>query len=140
MNTPTTTSNDLPQPSPDSPMVVLMMSEPVDPTARDPLVWRTGDKHPIAPTGKIIRMFYNEDGVDIFSTSPDVKEGGMIDYIPMKHVLIITRAASLDVFARELELAEYGEDDDEDDEDEPEDPETETVVEISAPTNGQATS
>jgi hypothetical protein len=140
MNTPTTNSDNLPPPSPQSPMVVLMLSEPIDPNSKDPLVWKIGGAHPVAPTGIIVRMFFDQDGVDIFSTAPAVgKEGGMMDYVPMKRVLIISRAATLDVFARELEAAEYG-DEDEDDEDEGEPEESAHAVPSPAPTNGQTAS
>lgn len=120
-------------PAPQFPMLTRVVSSPIFSERDAAITWGVGAPHPLVPeTYKVIRMFVDRGGVEVYSVSNDGKSG-MRNLIPMERVRFIEEAMPLDVFVEELDAAESaGDDDDDDDPDEPEfldEPET-------APTNG----
>lgn len=114
-------------PAPQFPMLTRVVSSPIF-SDRDPAItWGIGAPHPLVPdTYKVIRMFVDRGGVEVYSVSSDGKNG-MRNLIPMERVRFIEEAMPLDVFVDELDAAESAGDDDDDEPDEPENDEPETV-------------
>jgi hypothetical protein len=98
-------------------------------TKEEPITWIVGQAHPLVPQMKVMRMFVDRGGVEVYSVSDDGK-AGMRNLVPMSWVRLIEEAMPLDVFVEELAAAE---EDEPEPEPEPGDPEPEQ-----APvTNGQ---
>ncbi len=130
----------------EAPTVTLVVSNPLFPASTtdqrgqvvpkeslEPITWVLNRPHPFVPDMKIVGMFINRIGVEIYSTNQKI---GMRDLVPMNSVRLTQEGMPLDVFEEEFALAEAGDDDD-DDLDDPVTPEPEPEPE--APTaNGQA--
>src|ERR1700722_1286897 len=136
-------------PDPGYPMLTRVLSNPLFPPDREalkkepslkdePIAWIVGSQHPLVPSMKIVRMFVDRGGVEIYSVSPDGRSGTR-NMIPMSQIRIIEEAMPLDVFIEELDAAENDDDDDPDDpEVEPETaPEPEPEVTPAPVPNGQ---
>lgn len=76
----------------------------------EPITWVISKQHPLLPDMKVIRMFLDHDGVEVYSVSADGRSG-MRNMVPMAKIRLTEEAMALDVFAEELAAAE---DDDED--------------------------
>ena len=130
-------------PPPGYPMLTRMVSNPLFPDAKsqvmacphckqslsvptpaagkeEPITWIVGDRHPLVPDMKVIRMFLDDTGVEVYSVSADGK-AGMRNLVPLGSVRLVEEAMPLDVFAEELAAAE-----EEDDDSEPEETGTES--------------
>lgn len=139
MNTPTSTPapdpDGLPEPDYDSPMVTLVVSNPVfprdpkpsqsqqascphckgaitlpvpDKTDKDdprPVFWLLSKPHPFVPNITIRRMHVEDGVVSIFSTSDD-RQTCIIDEIPIESVRLIEKGMRYEVFVEELEDAD----------------------------------
>lgn len=81
---------------------------------QEPVTWIVGQPHPLVPDMKVMRMFIDGGGVEVYSVSNDGK-AGMRNLVPIGSVRLTEEAMPLDVFAEELAAAE----------EEDEDPETE---------------
>jgi hypothetical protein len=151
MNTPSnnaTTKIELPEAG--FPMLTRMISNPLFPPPpppsgkasadRDePMVWIVGSLHPLMPDMKIVRMFVDRGGVEVYSISSDGRSGAR-NMIPLSSVRLIEEAMPLNVFLQELEAAEDDGDDEPEESEESENPATpESPDPVLAPTNGQAT-
>jgi hypothetical protein len=87
------------------------LSVPLPPPGKEePITWIIGQPHPLVPEMKVIRMFLNRDGVEIYSVSNDGK-AGMRNLVPMDSVRLTEEAMPLDIFAEELAAAEEDGDD-----------------------------
>ena len=71
----------------------------------EPVTWIVGQSHPLVPDMKVMRMFVDRGGVEVYSVSSDGK-AGMRNLVPMSHVKLIEEAMPLDVFIEELAAAE----------------------------------
>ena len=113
-------------PEPRFPMLTRMISNPLFPPesgrGEEPITWGLGTLHPLVAGMKVVRMFVDRGGVEVYSVSQD--GNGMRNLIPMHCIRLIEEAMPLDVFVEELAAAESPEDDDdpEDDEQHPDDP------------------
>ena len=119
------------------PMIVLLVTDDIvdiSPTHQS-MKWVLAAPHPFIPNMKVMRMFVDRGGVEVYSAGDDGKTC-MRDLVPMDRVRVVQEAMPLDVFVDELTAAESGDDDDEDEPEEPE--EQEETPE--APTNGQTAS
>lgn len=121
-------------PPPGFPMLMVMFTDNLVPdnNGSAAILWNVSKPHPFVPDMKVMRMFVDRGGVEVYSVSDDGKIG-MRDLVPMDRVRLIQEAMPLDVFIDELALAESGDEDDLEPEPEPE-PEP-----APAPVNGQAT-
>jgi len=82
------------------------LSIPVPPPGKEePITWIVGDRHPLVPDMKVIRMFIDDTGVEVYSVSADGK-AGMRNLVPITSVRLVEEAMPLDVFAEELADAE----------------------------------
>ena len=117
-------------PAPGYPMLTRMISSALfaDEKGKE-VVWVVGGPLPLVTYLKVIRMFNDHGGVEIYSVTADGKAGTR-NFVPMHWVRMTEEAMPIDVFVEELQAAES----DGADDDEPEDPE-EPVV-----TNGQPVS
>lgn len=73
----------------------------------EPMVWTVGQPHPLAPDMKVVRMFLDCEGVEVYSLSSDGK-AGMRHYIPMSWIQLIEESMPLDVFVEELAVSKDG--------------------------------
>lgn len=93
-------------PSPQFPMLTRVVSDPIFSQREEAMTWAIGAAHPLVPeTYKVIRMFADRGGVEIYSVSSDGKNG-MRNLIPTDKVRFIEEAMPLDVFGDELYAAE----------------------------------
>lgn len=127
--TPGPTPEGLPEPDYDSPMVTLVITNPVFPRElkkqqqvtcphcknalavnlpvpdkdgdQRPVFWLIGQPHPFVPEIVIRRMYVEEGIVVIFSMSDDRKTC-LIDEIPLESVRLIEKGMTYDVFVEEL--------------------------------------
>lgn len=97
----------------------------------EPVTWVVSQPHPLIPDMKVIRMFVDRGGVEVYSISSDGRNG-MRNLIPMSWVRLTEEAMPLDVFADELEAAET--------EDPNPDPDPEPPAPEATPSNGQVAS
>jgi hypothetical protein len=115
------------------PVLTRVVSNPVFNDRDEPITWAVGAPHPFVPeTYKVIRMFIDLGGVEIYSLSADGKSG-MRNIIPTSKIRFTEEAMGFDVFKEEIEAAMYSgapvgplsadDDDDDDDDDEPGEPE-----------------
>lgn len=94
----------------------------------EPITWVVSQPHPLIPDMKVIRMFLDSDGVEVYSMSSDGRTG-MRNTIPTPLVKLTEEAMPLDVFIDELEDAEHDGDDP--------DPDPEPTGPEATPSNGQ---
>lgn len=126
MNTPPTNvvpiTKTIEIPEPGFPMLTRMISEPLFPSEKrsdqphrepEPMTWIVGQSHPLVPDMRVMRMFVDRGGVEIYSVSSDGRSGTR-NLIPMRNVRIIEEAMPLDVFIEELAAAENDEEEEED--------------------------
>lgn len=115
-------------PEPQFPVMTRMISNALfpDPTTgrEDPVIWAIGQPHPLASTAKVVRMFMDHGGIEIYSITTE--KVGMRNHIPMAYVRLTEETMPLDFFVDLLISAEEGDED----EDDPPEPET---VELDAP-------
>lgn len=122
----------------EAPTVTLVVSNPLFPVPNsqkeslEPVTWILNRPHPFVPDMKIVGMFINRIGVEIYSTNAKI---GMRDLVPMNSVRLTQEGMPLNVFEEEFALAEAEDDDDDDDDDDPAAPEREPEVPTA---NGQA--
>jgi|HubBroStandDraft_6_1064221.scaffolds.fasta_scaffold878644_1 hypothetical protein len=88
-------------------MRVIASPPPGRRSAEEPVVWFVSRPHPFVPGLKVVRMFLNHDGVEVYSLSSDGK-AGMRNLIPMSRIRFIEEAMSLDVFVEELAVSKDG--------------------------------
>lgn len=105
-------------PAPQFPMLTRMISSPLFRGEEEAITWVVGQGHPLVPDMKVIRMFVDRGGVEVYSVSADGRNGTR-NLVPMPMVRFIEEAMPLEVFVDELAAAE-SDVDDEDDEPEPE--------------------
>ena len=120
-------------PPPQFPMLMMMFTDKLVPDKSTSPVsqWVVSKEHPIDPTVNILRMFADDEGVEVYSATAD---GTCIrDFIPVRFIRFTRETMPPDMFAEELEKAEFADDDDPDPDPEPE-------PEVSIPPNGQASS
>jgi len=129
-------------PNPGFPMVTRMISNsllPEEGQREEPITWVLSQPHPLVPNMKVVRMFVDRGGVEVYSV-PDDGKNGMRNLIPMSWVRLVEEVMPLDVFVEELAAAESDGGDDDDDDDEPGlTPDVQPAV-ASAPSNGQSAS
>jgi hypothetical protein len=89
----------------------------IDSKEPEPIIWIVGEPHPLVPDMKVMRMFVDRGGVEVYSVSSDGK-AGMRNLVPMGWTRLVEEAMPLDIFIEELNAAES-------DEPEPDDPEPE---------------
>jgi len=105
-------------PPPGYPMLTRVVSHAIftENGREDPLTWAVTQPHPLVPEWRIVRMFVDRGGVEVYS----VAEGGLRavrNLIPMTQIRLIEEEMPLSVFVDELAAAEDdGDDDDDDDE------------------------
>jgi hypothetical protein len=100
----------------------------------EPITWMVSQPHPLVPDMRVVRMFVDRGGVEVYSVLSDGSKG-MRNLIPMNWVRLIEEVMPLDVFVEELAAAESDEDDDD-----PNDPALDPEVPPPAPVNGHAES
>jgi hypothetical protein len=134
---------------PSTPILTRVVSNPIFSDREEAITWAVGQPHPLVPDAyKVIRMFIDLGGVEIYSLSLDGKNG-MRNTIPTGKIRFTEEAMPLNVFGEELYAAESegapvgplsagdsDDDDDDDDEPEPENDESDTP----APTRDLITS
>jgi hypothetical protein len=126
-------------PEPGYPMLTRMITNPLfpsaDPTAPkdEPVTWIVSQSHPLVPNLKVVRMFLDRGGVEVYSVSSDGKVG-MRNLVPLASVRLVEEFMPIDVFVEELAAAEADDGDEEPDDTEPE---PEPVAAAPAPPNGQ---
>jgi hypothetical protein len=134
---------------PGTPMISRLVSNSVSsaPSEDEPIVWTVGQSNPFAPTGndnmKVLRILVEEDVVEIYSSDGN---DGMRHFIPIGQMRFSEEAMVPTLFAREMEIAESGEDEDEEEEEEeetdpenPENPPEPGSTPNVTPSNGQQT-
>lgn len=126
---------------PGSPMISRLVSNSFS-QKDEPIVWTVGQPNPnplSRVSMKVLRILVDDDVAEIYSSDGN---GGMRHFIPIGQIRFSEEAMVPELFAREMETAEIGDDGDMEDPEEPEepeDPETPEAPEPSptAPTNGQ---
>ena len=145
---------EIPLPEPNYPMVTRMISHPLfpldpkqqvvgcphckqsisvpDPSKEnaEPITWIVGQPHPLLHDLKVMRMFVDDGGVEVYSVTSDGKSG-IRNLVPMGSIRLVEEAMPLPVFLEQMEIAE--------EENAPPEPEPEPGQEQSAE-NGQAPS
>lgn len=123
------------------PRIMLMVTDCVVPfenaDANTMLHWSVGGLHPFIEGARIVAMYFNDTGVDVYSTRVNERgeREGMRDHIPMTRVRVCREAMPFHVFAKELAAAELddGEDDDDGGGEEEVDDETPSPAHVAAP-------
>jgi len=138
MNAPPTTTapSNINLPKPGFPMLTRVVSNPIfssDPKKDNPVTWTLGSPHPMIPTVKVVRMFVDRGGVEIYSATDD-GSAGMRNWIPDVQIRLTEEAMPMDVFVEELAAAEAGDDDDDEEEEE------EEIIKPVTQANGQPAS
>ena len=130
--------SSLPDPNPDSPMLILVITNNIIPDDRHSktIPWVASKPHPFVPGMHVVRMYDYPSEVHVYSVSDDGRTS-MRDEIRLEDVRLRQRVMSIDVLISEIEEAEYGAEEDEEPEPEPE-PEV-PVIPMPSP-NGQAAS
>ena len=132
MNVSTQQTKTVELPAPGYPMLTRMISNALFSEKGKEEVWVVGGPHPLVPDLKVIRMFNDHGGVEIYSVTADGKAGTR-NFVPMHWVRLTEEAMPIDVFVEELAAAEN----DGGDDDEPEEPEESSSTVVS---NGQPAS
>ena len=97
---------ELPTPNPDFPILTRAVSNVLFPeNGENPVTWMLSGEHPLVAGHKVVRMFVNDDGVEIYSVSADGRRG-MRNLVPMAQIRLIEEAMTLDLFVEELYDAE----------------------------------
>jgi hypothetical protein len=136
-------------PAPQFPMMTRMISNSLLPDGgrEEPTTWVVSQPHPLVPDMKVVRMFVDRGGVEVYAVSSDGKNG-MRNLIPMSWVRLVEEVMPLEVFVEELAAAESEPDDDDDDDGdgdgngdgEPSSPPDVSLQGITLPPNGQPAS
>gem|GEM_PF-2699262 len=105
-----------------------------------PLIWASGQSHPLVPGARIVRIYRDPDGgVELYSVF-DRNTKGMRNYIPPEKIRLVEEVMSIDLLEEEIAIAEESDDEDGDrtepEGDHPEQEEEESPV--NAQVNGQA--
>jgi hypothetical protein len=95
-------------------ITIASVNKPLDQV--EPITWIVGQDHPLMPGMKVVRMFVDHDGVEVYSVSSDGK-AGVRNLVPVDSVRLTEEAMPPDIFVEELSAAE---DDGPDPEPEPE--------------------
>lgn len=107
--------------------------------SEEAVTWTVGQDHPLIPKVKIVRMFLDRGGVEVYSVAEDGKTA-MRNLVPLTSVRLVEEFMPLEVFVEELTAAEEDEDDDDSDPGEVPDPSGQppqpSIVAVSPP-NGQ---
>ena len=116
-------------PDPTYPMVVHMISNPMfpaepaapgtPPNREEPVHWVISKNHPFVPNFRVMRMFLDRGGVEVYSVF-EADKIGMRDVIPMHNVRLVQESMPIDIFVEELAAAEEEDGDEPDLEPEPE--------------------
>jgi hypothetical protein len=119
---------ELPAPSPDAPLLTRVVTEPVfSDHGDDPITWMIGSPSPLAPQQtSIVRMFLQEEGVDIYCTAKEATKAGertigIRVFVPFRIVRVVEEAMALPVLVDELDKAEQAHTEGDEDEDESDD-------------------
>jgi len=120
MNAPANNQRRLPAPNPNSPVLTRMISDPFFNEQPEAITWTLYADHPLATGMKVVRMFVNHDGVEVYSAPADPSRPCLRNIIPISKVRLTEESMPFTLFAEELTDAETEEDDDDDDEDDPE--------------------
>jgi hypothetical protein len=141
------TNNAQLPPSSPAPVLNRVVSDAIF-GGEEAIIWAINAPHPLVPESyKVIRMFIDLGGVEIYSMSLDGKNG-MRNIIPTNKIRFIEEVMPLNVFGEELYAAEFAaapvgplavDNDDEDDEDET-GPEFDEPDEAAATQNDQTAS
>jgi hypothetical protein len=138
---------NVPPPSP-APVLNRVVSDAIFGGEGEAIIWAINAPHPLTESYKIIRMFVDLGGVEIYSMSIDGKNG-MRNIIPTSKIRFTEEAMPLNVFGEELYAAEFAaapvgplavDNDDDDDEDDNDDPESGIDPEAAPLSNDQITS
>jgi hypothetical protein len=124
-----------------APMLTRVVSAPLFNSRDEAVTWTVGQAHPLLDTYKVIRMFIDLGGVEIYSSDG---KNGVRHIIPSSMVRFAEEAMALNTFGEELYAAEAegapvgplsaGDDDDDDDpDDEPDEPDDEPETPTLAP-------
>jgi len=97
----------------------ISMPAPSDKDKQEPVTWLVSKPHPFIPDMKVMRMFIDRGGVEVYSVSGDGKSG-IRNLVPMGSIRLIEEVMPLDVFVEELTAAEN--DDPDPDDPDPGDP------------------
>jgi len=94
-------------PEPGYPMLTRMITNNFfSETGKESAVtWIVGKEHPLVPEMKVMRMFIDRGGVEVYSASND-GHTGMRNVVPMSWVRLIEEAMPIDVFATEMDIGE----------------------------------
>jgi hypothetical protein len=94
-------------PEPGFPMLTRMISSALFPEngREEPVTWVVGKPHPLVPDVRVVRMFVDRGGVEVYSVTAD-GSSGMRNLIPMSRIRLIEEAMPLEVFIEELAAAE----------------------------------
>lgn len=127
MNTPANGPNrtrviELPAPKP--PVLTRMISDPLFNEQTEAITWVLGQANPLVGDMKIVRMFVDDTGVEVYSVPENPSRGYTRNLIPIAKVRLTEEAMPLEIFVEELADAE---DDSGDDDDDDTDPEEETL-------------
>jgi hypothetical protein len=113
----------LPQPDADATALVRLVTDPLTldekgKTEEEPTSWLLNRPHPLAPEAKIVRMYRDDGGVEVYSS-----DGKMFvrTFVPERVIRFCDEAMSEDTFVEFIEIAEEDEEDEEPEE--PEEPE-----------------
>lgn len=133
-------------PQPQFPMLTRFISNALFPERdgrgaldAEPITWTVSLAHPLVPDMKIVRMFVDRGGVEVYSVSADGSKG-MRNLIPMSWVRLIEEAMPLDVFVDELAASESDEGDEGDDPEDSGEPELDPEAPSPTPVNGHVAS
>lgn len=122
MNTPANGAQSrtfrLPAPNPNVPLLNRVVSSPIFKEQSDALMWKVGEDHPMASGWKIVRMFLDGAGVEVYALPPSNGSGHFTrNFIPIASVRFTEEIMSVEVFVEELTAAEEEDADDDDDPD-----------------------
>lgn len=124
----------LPQPDADATALVRMVTEPLDPIDgyKEPTAWLLNRPHPLAGEAKIVRMYRDDGGVEVYSS-----DGKMFvrTFVPERVIRFCDEAMSEDTFVEFIEISEL----DEEEEEEEEIPAAAAPEPAPPPANGQST-
>jgi hypothetical protein len=90
---------------PAGPILTRVVSNPIFNDREDAITWAINAPHPLVPAYKLIRMFIDLGGVEIYSLSLDGRSG-MRNIIPTDKIRFIEEAMPVPVFGEELYAAE----------------------------------
>lgn len=106
---PTVKTITLPAPNPNSPLITRVISGPLlfeGPVPQGETMWLLGDKNPIVPESKIVRMIRRDDGVSIYSVPMTEVGMPLVHHLPIAWVRFVEGASDLELFLDDLYNAE----------------------------------